>query len=315
MSFNQFFVKEMHKEIEKQDKLAQFKTTINWEKFRPIIAKAYRDNKETGGRPHTDELVIIRALVIQAIYNLSDPELEFQCRDRISFRNFLGIPENVPDFTTIWSARERLKETGADKLVWAELQRQLDRKGFTIRKGVIQDATFIEADPGKVRESAKDQNQKKREESSHMDKDGTWAVRNDQVHFGYKTHARIDVDNNFVRSFTVTTASLHDSQVDLAETGDKAAYRDKAYFGTELSAKIRNMTMDRATRGHELTERQKRRNTRIARIRSPGERVFAVTKNIFDGWYTLVKTLPRVRIKEMFRCFAYNLYQLRTVSG
>ena len=46
--------------------------------------------------------------------------------DRISFRVFLGTTEVVPDSTTIWKFRERLAETGADKEVWLEMQKQLD---------------------------------------------------------------------------------------------------------------------------------------------------------------------------------------------
>lgn len=311
MSFGQFFLKESYKEIEELgDKLACFKNAIDWGRFRPLLASVYQDNKETGGRPHTDEIVIARALVLQAMYNLSDPELEFQCHDRLSFRNFIGFPENVPDFTTIWNARERLKNSGKEAAVWDELQRQLNAKGFTVKKGVIQDATFIQAEGGRTAKS------EKREGSSHMDKDATFTAKNNQVIFGYKSHAKIDADNTLIRSYEVTTASTHDGRIDLVRDGDVAAYRDKGYFGRALSAKkVKDMTMERAVRGRKLDAKQKRRNWRIAKIRSPGERVYAVIKNTFDGWYTLVKTLERVRLKEMFKCFAYNLCQLRTLSS
>jgi len=90
-------------------------------------------------------------MLLQSWYGLSDQELEFQINDRLSFRNFLGFPDQVPDFTTIWNARERLKNAGVDVLIWGELQRQLAAKGYEIKKGVIQDASFIEADLGKKR--------------------------------------------------------------------------------------------------------------------------------------------------------------------
>jgi len=31
---------------------------VDWNRFRSIVAKLYRDNLETGGRPHTDEVVL-----------------------------------------------------------------------------------------------------------------------------------------------------------------------------------------------------------------------------------------------------------------
>jgi len=66
--------------------------------------------------------------------------------DRISFMAFLGFPDLFPDSRTIWLFRERMVKTEKDKIVWAELQRQLDSMGLQVRRGTIQDATFIEAD-------------------------------------------------------------------------------------------------------------------------------------------------------------------------
>jgi len=63
-------------------------------------------------------------------------------------QHFLGWPEQPPDYSTVWQFRERLASTGTDKFLPAELQRQLDEKGLRVRKGVAQDASFIEADPG-----------------------------------------------------------------------------------------------------------------------------------------------------------------------
>ncbi|MBD3203239.1 IS5/IS1182 family transposase, partial [Candidatus Woesearchaeota archaeon] len=45
------------------------KKQINWKPFIPIVATIFHDNKETGGRPHTDEIVIVRTLLLQAWYN------------------------------------------------------------------------------------------------------------------------------------------------------------------------------------------------------------------------------------------------------
>jgi IS5 family transposase len=129
------------------------KEQINWKPFIPLVQRVFHDNKQTGGRPHTDELVVVRSMLLQAWYNLSDQELEFQCLDRLSFRNFLGFPETIPDFTTIWKIRDRLQHEGIDTLILSELQRQLDKKGFKVEKGTIQDPAFIEADLGKKRYS------------------------------------------------------------------------------------------------------------------------------------------------------------------
>jgi IS5 family transposase len=254
-------------------------------------------------------------MLLQAWYNLSDPELEFQCHDRLSFRNFLGFPENIPDFSTIWRIRDRLETDGVDTLIWAELQRQLDDKGFKVKKGTIQDAAFIEADLGKKRYNQEKKARKKSEtveytdkQKQHMDKDGSFSVKHGQVHYGYKSHIKLDVDHHLIRDVEVTTASVHDSKVDLSKR-DEVVYRDKGYTGKETKAKG-NGSMKRGN----LSIWEKLRNKRIAKKRAPGERPFSVIKRTFNGDRTYVKTLPRVRVKEMFKCFAYDLYQLVTLE-
>ena len=67
----------------------------------------YDNHTERGGRPNNDEIVMMKMLVLQSWYGLSDPELERQANDRISFQKFLGFPERIPDRSTVWAFRER----------------------------------------------------------------------------------------------------------------------------------------------------------------------------------------------------------------
>ena len=322
MSFNQFILREQYLKVSGLgDRLKLIKEQINWEPFRPLVARVFYDDKETGGRPHTDEVIVVRAMLLQSFYGLSDQELEFQVNDRLSFRNFLGFPENIPDFTTIWKIRERLIQAKIEPKIWRELQRQLDQNGYAIKKGVIQDATFVESELGRKRYYKEKKAEKKGEkieytekQQQHIDKDATFSIKHGQVHFGYKNHIKLDVGNELIREFEVSTASLHDGQIDLVEKGDSKAYRDKGYFGKKLKAKdVKDKTMMRGTRVHRLNETDLKKNKAISKIRAPGERPFAVIKNVFNGTKTRVKTLVRVSIKEMFKCFAFNLYQLVTL--
>jgi len=238
VSFNKFILKQQYEKVKGLgDRLELMRRQIDWKPFIPLVKGVFHDDKETGGRPHTDELVVVRSMLLQAWYNLSDPELEFQCHDRLSFRNFLGFPEKIPDFTTIWKIRDRLKEAGVDAHIWDELQRQLDRKGYEVKKGTIQDAAFIEADLGKKRYRREKKTRKKGETAEysekqlqHMDKDGSFSVKHGQVHYGYKSHIKLDVDHHLIRRVTVTTASVHDSEVDLSQR-DEVVYRDKGTLG------------------------------------------------------------------------------------
>lgn len=323
MTFESYILKEKYKKIRGLgDRLELMKQQIDWKPFIEIVEDAFDDNKETGGRPHTEEVVIVRCMLLQAWYGLSDPELEFQCHDRISFQNFLGLDKSIPDFSTIWRIRDRLKERKKDKLIWEELQNQLDKKGYQIKKGVIQDATFIDADAGRkriqkektaIKEGRKIEYTEK--QKSHIDRDGTFTAKHNQVHYGYKNHTKTDIDYHLIRDYDVTTAKTHDGDIDLVVDGDVAVYRDKGYFGKELKAKnIEDKTMRRATKSRKLNGGELLRNKAISKIRSVGERPFAVIKRVFNGDRTQVKTLERVMMKELFKCFAYNLYQLVTLE-
>lgn len=128
--------------------MIQANEVIDWEKFRSIVADMYDNRSEKGVRPNYDEILMVKLLVLRAWHGLSDPELERQVADRISFIKFLGFPESIPDSSTVWYFRERLAETGKDRKIWDELQRQLDAKGLKVEEDVMQDSTFITSDPG-----------------------------------------------------------------------------------------------------------------------------------------------------------------------
>jgi IS5 family transposase len=302
-----FALQERYKNIKKLgDRLEEFAILIEWESFRQVVGDIYNNTTEQGGRPNMDIVLMVKMLVLQSMYNLSDPELERQANDRISFMKFLGFPEKIPDQTTLWYFRERLAKTGKDEAIWIELQRQLDAKGLEIRKGTIQDATFITADPGHATVNSPRGDEAKTRRS----KDGTWTKKGKKSYFGYKLHTKEDCDFGLIRALEVTSASTHDTQVDLSEEGE-VIYQDRGYFGTE--SKGFNATMQRGVRGHPIGIRDQLRNARISRIRSPGERPYAVIKNVFHSAHTRVTTTLRVHVKMLFAAFSFDLYQLSTL--
>jgi IS5 family transposase len=305
-AFNKYILQQEYRKLAKLgDRLAKADQLLNWEAFRPIIRDLYRNDSELGGRPNADEVLMVKLLVAQQWYGLSDEEAEREAVDRLSFRRFLGYPERVPDSTTIWLFRERLAETGMDKLIWAELQRQLDERGLRVRQGVAQDASFITADPGQS--SSKPRGG---DALTRRSRDGSWAKRLRESVFGYKVHVKTDLDLGLIRAVDATSASVHDSRVDLSLPGE-VVYRDKGYFGVE--SRGFDATMRRGVRGHPLGLRDRLRNSRIGSKRRPVERVFAVLKRVFWSGHVLVTSLPRVRVKLVFSC-CFNLLQLWTLG-
>ena len=308
-TFRTYMLRKAYENVKKHgDRLAQVDSLIDWEAFRPIITPMYHNKTPRGGRPNVDPVVMVKLLVLQQWYGLSDPELERQVDDRLSFQRFLGYPEKAPDYSTVWQFRERLAETRRDRLVWAELQRQLDEKGLKVKKGVVQDATFITSDPG----HAPADKPRGEEARTRRSRDGSWAKKGGKSSFGYKLHTKTDTDLSLIRDLETTTASVHDSRVDLSRPGE-VVYRDKGYFG--VGPRGFDATMRRGVRGRPLGIRDRLRNRRINRKRAPGERPFAVIKRVFDAGHVLVTTVPRVHVKMVFACFCFNLVQLGTLAA
>jgi IS5 family transposase len=305
-----------------------------------MLKDLFTNDTEQGGRPNYDEILMVKILFLQSIYNIVDESMETEIYDSVRLVNFLDYPESVPDQNTIWLFRERLSKTGKEKALWKEIWRQFREKGITVRNGTIQDATFITSDPGHKRKekpymvdpqmppisSGKDypgpekktKNEvksalidKRKHSLSRRSKDGSWTEKNSRSYFGYKLHTIQGVENDMIANYAVTTASVHDSQRDLS-IPEIVNYKDKAYFGVE--SRGIDATMDRAVRGHKLPIESIRRNLRITRKRSRGERPYSVMKRTFRGGHTFVTTVPRVRVKSMFMCLGHNLFNLLSLK-
>ena len=94
--------------------------------------------------------------------------------DRISFQKFLGFPNVIPDYSTVWRFREYLSEQNITDLVWDELKKQMKTKGISFSEGKVQDATFIVAPPGKTNSGMEDRG---RGEPTTRSEDESWTEK------------------------------------------------------------------------------------------------------------------------------------------
>jgi len=150
-----------------------------------------------------------------------------------------------------------------------------------VKKGVIQDATFITSDQG----HAKSDVPRGREAKTRRSKDGEWAKKGNKSFFVYNGHVKVDTENNFIWEVETTVANIHYSQVDLANPGE-VRYGDKGYHGAKT--KGYDASMKKATRGHPLNILDQLRNRRISSKRSPVERCFSVMKIVFKSGHVMV---------------------------
>ena len=91
---------------------------VSWDELKALLS-GLRDGPI--GAPGYPALVMFKALLLQQMYGLSDPQLEELLADRLSFRRFLGLSlsDRVPDHTTIWRFREELGKSGLAERAFA----------------------------------------------------------------------------------------------------------------------------------------------------------------------------------------------------
>jgi transposase, IS5 family len=267
----------------RNERLERITGLIDWRRVEALVAQV-RPGKD--GRPPYDPLAMLKALLLQQWYGLSDPGLEEALLDRMSFRRFCGFTmEATPDETTLCRFRNALKEAGLGEVLFAEVLRQLDAAGFLLKTGTLIDATLVRSS---ARTPPPGPTPKEQESRATTDPDASWTRQGkDRRHFfGYKAHVGVDQGSGIVRSRVLTPANVYESLVaDRLICGDeRAVYADKAYEKKERRAmlKARGVKDRIQHRSHKhqkgLPRWQAVRNKLIGRIRGGVERTFALLK-------------------------------------
>lgn len=269
-TFSDILVTQRPKGISKLEKM---EALINWEKLRYRINKVVDRCNE--GRPAYDVIKMFKVLVLQQIYDLSDPQAEEMLYDRISFRRFCGfaLEDNLPDETTICRFRALLQ--GKTESLLSLVNEELSKKGIAIGGGRIIDATLIQS---KAKPPCGG-------EVSEQDPQAGWTKKQGKFTYGYKMHACVDDENGLITSQITTSADVHDSQVfeQLLWDADGAVYADKAYD----SEKNRNFLKEnglkdcllyKGKKGKKTPNWQTQFNKINGKVRSGVERTFAHIK-------------------------------------
>jgi transposase, IS5 family len=320
------FTERQKKLLATRDFLEQINRIVAWEAFRPVLDAALkRSLREKGGRPPHDAVLMFRILVLQALYNLSDEQTEYQILDRLSFMKFLGLElhDTVPDARTIWLFREQLIAAQAVEKLFAQFDAMLDARGFAASGGQIIDATFVEVprqrngrdDNEKIKngETPADWSEKKK---AHKDTDARWTKKNGVAFYGYKNHANVDNKHKLIRRYTVTDASVHDSQEldNVLDTKNDCqdTWADSAYRSEEQETRLKEKGCpshihERAYRNKPLTPEQEAANTERSRVRVRVEHVFGHIATAMNGCYVRTIGFARAEAKIGLENIAYNI--------
>jgi len=309
------------------DPLEKLNEFIEWEDFRGILEKGLRKEAQgPGGRPPFDYVMMFKILILQKLYNMADDKTEYQINDRLSFRRYLGMQlhDTVPDAKTIWNFREELKSAEIIERLFDLFTAKLEKESVITYSGSIIDATFVEAPKQRnTRDENKDivegkvpkkwQQKKNRNKLVQKDIDARWMTKNKERHYGYKDHVKIDKKSKIITKYSVTNASVHDSQelknlIDGKK--DKVIYGDSAFTGEEVQKcipkHIKIRIHEKGYRNRPLTKTQERQNTVKSRIRARVEHIFAAMQQ-FGGKTIRTIGIARAKLQIGLLNLAYNL--------
>lgn len=283
---------------------------VPWKEIGETLAPALYDGHI--GRPGFPVHTLIKALFLELWYGLSDPELEEQILDRVSFQRFLEVKDrtDIPDETTVCRFRNKLNDLHAEQELFEVVQDMIDDHGLRVNRGTIVDATIIDAPKGRKREDG----------TNTRDKDAGFTKKNGKYFHGYKAHVGGDTKGQFIEDVIVTSATTPDGEAfdDLTKNEKKAAFGDKAFVNKKKKREFRKRgifwgVLDRAASGHPLSNKQEKDNRQKTSVRSHIEHPFAWIKQTMHFRKVRFRGLRKNTFHITIICAAYNLKRLLSV--
>lgn len=286
------------------DRLA---TEVKWYRFEKLLGRL---RSQGPGRPAKDALMMLKALLLQQWYGLSDADLEEALNDRMSFRRFVGLSLEAaaPDHTTLCRFRNELAQQGLAEKLFAEFGRQLEARGLVLKRGTMIDASLVETPhrPGSADGTREP-----------VDPDAALTARKGKhgTHYGYKMHAGVDQDSRLIRRILLTPANVNDTvPADALVCGDEqSVYADKGYAKRERRMELRargikpRIMFKSWGGGPALTRWQTRANHLIAARRAQVEGIFATMKRWLNYERVRYRGLIRNSSHLNLLALAYNM--------
>lgn len=265
-----------------------------------------------GGRPACRVGVLLRIMILQHLYGLSDPQAEEQLKDRLSFQKFvqLAADEAVPDETTICRFRQRLIECKLHEQLLELINQQLEARGYIVKRTTLVDATLIESSRKRPEVNAI-------AEGRAPDADATYTCNYHRSFYGYKAHVSSDGEHQLIRKALITTASAQEAHhfEQIAPKDTEEIYGDKAYDTKANKAwmqqqGIRNRVMKKGARCIKLSHWDRINNRRKGKVRRHIERIFAHLKHWQRYRRVRYLGLARNQLELTLKAAAYNLKRL-----
>jgi len=310
--------------------------SINWSRVERILLSHYTVGTSGEGADAYPPLMLFKCMLLQKWFRInSDPELENQINDRLSFKRFLGLSFDrpSPDHSTFSRFRSRLSKVAMDEIN-SDILRQFEAKGLTINEGIAVDARLVKSTSRPVsNDKLKQLREKHDTDEGRLDKNGKpkkftrdldsdWVVQKDVPHYGLKEHAAVDTNHGFILATTMTPASVNDTNYlpyctafsRHTEQPIEKVYADKGYAGKPnrdflAGNKIADGIMRKDSTTAKLTNLEIERNKNISKVRYIVEQYFGISHLKDNAKRARFPSINKNKFDCWMRQAAYNIFK------
>lgn len=292
----------------KEKFLDEMEISIPWVELCNLVSPYY-EKTSTEGKKKMELKLMLKIYFLQQRNWLSDPAMEDEIKDRISFQKFLDIDllnDVIPDETTILRFRHLLEAHELQRKMFDLINGILEVRWLLVRKWTIVDATIIKAPS-----STKNEDHKRDPEMSSTKK---WA----NYSFGMKVHTWVDMKSWLVHSVEYTTASVHDGKMmdELLHWEEEAISGDKAYDKQARKQQCRKDwvvygIINKAVRWRKLSNKQEKHNKVWSVIRGKVEFSYGVVKHLRWHAKTRYRWLQKNGLQFVMLMWLANIYRMR----
>lgn len=308
--------------------LVRLNKLIDWSFVEEEVADCY----STDGRSALHPAMVLKFLVLQKMYDLSEREVMVDTDCHILYRYFvgLGLTENVPHWTDLGKFKERIGTDRLENLFYRILE-EAERLGIVIGKKRTVDATDIKAnvDTARCAKEKKDENDHDFVDRNTSDPDARFGTKGKgkRSWHGFKSSTNMDDDTDLVTAVETTDASVPDGKVlpilldkEQEHRGEHAIGEqggDKGYVGNKEALETRGVKDYIIPRDNMKIEKaEKDQNPRYLLLKSHRykiERKQSEAKNQHGIGKARYRGLRKVHSQGLLTYIAINLKRIANI--
>lgn len=182
--------------------LRRLKEVVDLSFVNQLVSKLYSKKM---GRPSWPPVLMVKALLLQYLYNISDESLEEALSMNLAFKYYCDLEWNArgPDATTLVKFRARLGPKRFAK-IFNQIVQQADDHGLISDALSIVDSTAVKARVDTFRARKRGKNPDPDSRDGHKS--------NNKPFHGYKVHTSLDHESQLFTRVAVTPGNVHDGK-------------------------------------------------------------------------------------------------------